>query len=746
MKKNTENRPHRWFAFWKQHRPDCQQWLVLLTICFLSCNRKEDHYKSWKVYGGSKDGAHYSSLTEIDTNNVNQLRVAWTFHTGDADTAFHTQIQCNPIVIDGVLFGTTPKMKLFALNAATGKQIWLFDPDAKIKDTSAQTRLLMMFSNTGRGVTYWTDGKNDKRVFYTAGDQLFCVNAVNGNSVTTFGNNGHVDLHEGLERDIKDRFITSNTPGIIYKDLLIMGSRVAEDASAAPGDIRAYDVHTGKIKWIFHTIPHPGEWGYDNTWQDKQAWKHVGGANCWAGMSLDEDAGIVFIPTGSVSFDFYGGKRAGDDLFGNCILALDAATGRRIWHFQTVHHDLWDRDLPTAPVLVRIRKNEKEIDAVAQATKTGFIFLLDRRTGKPIYPVEEKPVPTASELAGEQPSPSQPIPTLPKPFVRQTLTAADLNNMVADSSFQDIKNRLAGYKTGNMFNPPSKEGTVIFPGFDGGAEWGGPAFDPSTAILYVNSSEMPWVLTMVDVKDKPARTENYLEAGRRLYMHNCMGCHGPERKGSGNYPSLIGVNKKYDEGRFHQLISSGRAMMPAFNQLTEQEKSAMASFILDLKVNQSKKFAAEQKTADTFLHLPYTNTGYNKFLTKEGFPAVKPPWGTLTAINLNTGEFVWKDTLGDYPEFKAKGIHTGTENYGGPVVTAAGLLFIAATSDSKIRAFNKRTGKLLWEADLPACGFATPAVYNINGKQYVVIACGGGKLKTKSGDSYVAFALPGFHL
>jgi len=716
----------------------------LVVIVAASCKAPvKESYKNWEVYGGTKDAMHYSSLTEVDTNNVSQLLVAWTYHTGDADTASHSQIQCNPIVIDGILYALTPKMKMFAVDAATGKQIWVFDPKTYIAvDTNEQKRLSMQFTNTGRGVTYWTDGKDDKRVFYTAGPYLICINAVTGNAVNTFGNNGRIDLHDGLGRDVKDRYITSNTPGVIYKDLLILGTRVAEDATAAPGHLRAYNVVTGKQEWIFHTIPQPGEFGYDS-YEDKNAWQHLGSANNWAGMSVDEQRGIVFVPTGSVAADFYGGKRLGDDLFANCVLALDAATGKRIWHFQTVHHDVWDRDLPAIPVLATITKDGKKIDAVVQTTKSGFIFLFDRKTGKPIYPVEEKPVPTQSELLGEKLSSTQPFTTLPKPFVRQVLNEDDLNNLIPDSSYNDIKKRLVSYKTGNMFNPPSKEGTVIFPGFDGGAEWGGPAFDPSTAILYVNASEMPWILTMIDVKNDKINNETYLQAGQRLYMQRCVSCHGPERKGGGNYPSLIDVNKKYNAAAFNQLVSNGRKMMPAFNTLSDEEKNAIASFILDMKNIQNKKFIPSPETKDPYLQLPYTNTGYNKFLTKEGYPAVKPPWGTLAAINLNTTQVVWKDTLGDYPELKARGIHSGTENYGGPVVTAGGLVFIAATSDSKIRAFNKRTGQLLWEADLPASGFATPAVYNVSGKQYLVIACGGGKLKTKSGDAYVAFALPG---
>ncbi len=714
----------------------------LVVIVVASCKTPvKESYKNWEVYGGTKDAMHYSSLTEVDTNNVSRLRVAWKYNTGDVDTASHSQIQCNPVIIDGIMYALTPKMKMFAVDAATGKQIWVFDPIAFIAgDTSDQAKEATNLNN-GRGVTYWTDGKGDKRIFYCAGYYLFCVNATTGKAIKTFGQNGRVDLHDGLGRDVKDRFITSNTPGVIYKNLLIMGTRVAEDATAAPGHIRAYNVVTGKREWIFHTIPQPGEFGYDS-YEDKNAWQHLGSANSWAGMSVDEHRGIVFVPTGSVAFDFYGGKRLGDDLFANCVLALDAATGKRIWHFQTVHHDVWDRDLPAVPVLATIMKDGKKIDAVIQTTKSGFIFLFDRETGKPIYPVEEKPVPAESELIGEKLSPTQPIPTLPKPFVRQVLNEDDLNNLVPDSSYNDLKKRLASYKTGNMFNPPSKEGTVIFPGFDGGGEWGGPAFDPSTGILYVNASEMPWILTMIDVNNDEKNNETYLQAGQRLYMQRCVACHGPERKGGGNYPSLIDVNKKYNAATFNQLVSNGRKMMPAFNTISDEEKNAIASFILDMKNIQNKKFIPAAKTKDPYLQLPYTNTGYNKFLTKEGYPAVKPPWGTLTAINLNTTQVIWRDTLGDYPDLKARGIHSGTENYGGPVVTAGGLVFIAATSDSKIRAFNKRTGQLLWEADLPASGFATPAVYNVSGKQYLVIACGGGKLKTKSGDAYVAFALP----
>jgi len=423
-------------------------------------------------------------------------------------------------------------------------------------------------------------------------------------------------------------------------------------------------------------------------------------------------------------------------------LALNAATGQRIWHFQEIHHDIWDKDLPTPPALVTVTRDGQKVDAVAQPTKTGFVFLFDRETGNSLFPIEERLVPIDTDIPGEELSRTQPFPLLPKPFARQTFTDSDVNNLLPDTSIADIKQRLSKYRTGNMFNPMSKEGTVVMPGLDGAAEWGGPAYDPATGILYVNANEMPWVITLVDVPPVKTTPTTYLAAGKELYTRNCMSCHGPDRKGSGNYPSLLHVADKYNLSGFMELLNTGRRMMPAFKQLSADEKTALASMVLELRNQQQKTFIPAPKAVDTFRDLPYNITGYNKFLSKEGYPAIRPPWGTLNAINLNTGEIEWKVPLGEYPELAAKGIITGTENYGGPVVTAGGVLFIAATRDGKMRAFNKRTGKILWEFLLPAPGFATPTVYSSGGKEYIVIACGGGKLGTRSGDSYVAFALP----
>ncbi len=714
--------------------------LLIALIPFLLaiyCSRSKTNYTTWNSYGGNKENNHYSSLTQIDTNNVGQLASAWIFNTGDADTAKNSQIQCNPIIVDSIMYFTSPSLKLFAVHAATGQKIWEFSPDSLFRNYSMHFDL-----NNNRGVTYWSDGMNDRRVLYVASSYLLCLDATNGQLIKNFGDSGLVDLHNDLDREVDDLFITANSPGVIYKNLYILGSRVDEGPAAAPGHIRAYDVRTGKLHWIFHTIPRPGETGYE-TWEDRDAYKHIGGANSWSGFTLDEKRGIVFAPTGSASYDFYGGKRRGQNLFANCLLALDAETGKRKWHFQFIHHDLWDWDLPAPPVLVTVKKDGREIDAVAQTTKHGMVWVFERETGNSLYPINEVPVDTTTELLNEKVWPTQPIPTFIKPFVRQTLTANDINPYLSDTSIAKLKKDLAGYRFGKMFLPPGKQTAVELPGFDGGAEWGGPSYDPETDILYVNANEMGWLVTMRDVKPIESVHENYGKAGLRLYNKYCISCHGSDRKGRGNFLSLINIQERYREIDILSMLSSGRRMMPSFNYITKEEKEAITSYLLDSKENKLKKFIRPPLPEDAYRNVPYVMAGYKKFLSPEGYPAISPPWGTLTAINLNTGEHVWKTTLGEYPEFKEKGIPpTGTENYGGPVVTAGGLLFIAAARDGKIRAFNKYNGKLLWEYDLPAPGFATPSVYEVKGKQFLVIACGGGKLKTRSGDAYVAFALP----
>lgn len=720
--------------------------LLLLATAILftfSCKEKTD-YSGWSNYAGTKDGNRYSSNTQITPENVSQLEVAWTYTSGDKDPDNRSQNQCNPIMVNGILYGTTPRLKLFALDAATSNTKWIFDP-AEV-DTSARNDKYA-FYKVSRGVVYWQDdaGK-DQRILYSTGSKTWAIDVATGKHIASFGKGGFIDLSENLDREpgTFNPFIASTTPGIIFKDLLIMGHRVAESADAAPGHIRAFDVRTGELKWMFHTIPRPGELGHD-TWEDPDAWKKFGGANNWAGMSLDEERGIVYVPTGSVGGDFYGGIRKGQNLFGNSLIALDAATGNYKWHYQVVHHDLWDRDLPANPNLVTITRNGKKIDAVAQITKHGYVFVFDRETGEPVFPIEERPVP-ASDLPGEVAWPTQPIPTLPEPFARQSFTKEDISDL--DSvTHAEMLERFLTIKYGEPFTPPSKNGVWIFPGFDGGGEWGGAAVDAETAIMYINSSELPWALTMINIPGKGNDT-SLKGMGEAVYGRYCVACHGADRKGNGSsFPSVLNMKVKYNAQQLWSIIEKGKNMMPAFAQIKGTDKDALLAFLLDLEEKEpttAKEPASTASAKKSILdEVPYTMTGYNRFLDKNGYPGIKPPWGTLNAVDLNSGKLLWKVPLGEYEELTKRGIPpTGTETYGGPLVTKGGLIFIAGTKDEKIRAFDKTTGKVLWEAKLPAAGYATPATYSIEGRQYVVIACGGGKIGSKSGDSYVAFALP----
>lgn len=741
---------------------------VLVVILQISCNTgKKKSYRDWNIYGGTSENIKYSSLIQIDTNNVKQLKPAWIYSSGEASTTNSTDMKTNPIIVDGILYGLNPQLRLFALEAETGKVKWVFDPGPMPeKGKNIGRGPFGPSTKISRGVAFYKGSNDDQRILYTPGGGhiLVCVDALTGKIIPSFGEGGKVDLHDGLDiNNPHDLHISNTSPGIVYKDLIIMGSRLSESAQSAPGHIRAYDVHTGKQRWIFHTIPHPGEPGYE-TWEDPKAFTYAGGANVWGGFSLDEERGMVFAGTGSATPDFYGAYRKGNNLYANSVLALDANTGKLIWHYQLVHHDLWDWDIPNHPILATITKDGKKIDVAVVTTKQGFVFMFDRLTGKSIHPINEVPVPK-SELKGEWTSPTQPVPTFFKPFVRQVLTEEDLfREGIPDSSYQSLLKEFRSLKNDNMWNPPSEQGTLQIPGWNGGSEWGGPSFDPATEIMYVNANESPWIVKMVDVT-RPDTSGNFggrtnLQVGKALYEQQCGGCHGLDRRGGETNPalaanpSLIGIEKrsslkagvKYDEASFKSLITTGRNNMPPFGHLSEAQKTAIASYVLNIKERQSRNFKYDLSEEEKHL-LPHFKTLYRlaggKFLTKEGYPGIKPPWGHLSAINLNTGETMWKETIGDYPELKAKGINAGSENFGGPVVTAGGLVFIAATRDEKIRAFNKRTGELLWEADLPAAGIATPAVYEVRGKQFVVIACGGGgKQRTKSGDKYVAFALP----
>ena len=696
--------------------------VALVLVGAVSCTRHNDRPVDWRVTGGEPGNSRYSSLDQINRGNVAKLRVAWTYHTGDMPAGGHSEIQATPIVVDSTLYTTTPTLAVVALRADNGTLIWRFDPFEN------RTRE----SHVNRGVVYWSDD-HDTRIFFTAGRRLYSLDARTGKPDRVFGNLGSLDLAAGLGRDVADAYLVATSPGVIYKDLLIQGSRVGEGEGSAPGDVRAYDVHTGRIRWTFHTIPRPGEFGYD-TWPPG-AWQSAGGANSWPGMSVDAKRGIVFIPTGSATPDFYGGDRIGANLFANTLLALDANTGKRIWHFQSVHHDLWDRDLPAAPNLVTLTSSGRRVDAIAQITKSGFVFVFDRASGKPLFPIEERPVPS-SDLRGEEAWPTQPIPLKPAPFARQHMSDSDLTSLTPEAHAAALE-RFHTLRTDSLFTPPSREGTIVLPGFDGGGEWGGAAVDTTTGVIYVNASDVPWIAAMRELAKVP--TSRRARSGSAVYAAACASCHGRDRRGIDRAPSLVDVGSRLSTDQLQQVIERGRGFMPSFASLPENEKAAVIGYLIGKpRVTLAKStFHVEARKA------PYEFMGYERWRDSSGLPAIKPPWGTLSAIDLNTGEYKWKIPLGEHPELATKGLGTtGAEQYGGPIVTAGGLVFIAATQDAKFRAFDKSTGKLLWETSLPAAGYATPSTFAIHGKQYVVIAAGGGKLGTASGDAYVAYALP----
>jgi glucose dehydrogenase len=788
--------------------------------------------QDWPVYGGQSDNDHYSQLVQINRKNVGRLEKAWEFDTGETGG-----LQTSPLIVGRVLYGYTPTQRVIALDAATGKLLWKFNPG-------------LVGRQPDRGLAYWTDG-TDARLLAGVMNFLYALDPKTGQPIASFGEGGRIDLRKHLDAaDYTKQAVAMTTPGTIYKDMIIVGFRTSETPPAPHGDIRAFDVHTGQLRWSFHTIPHPGETGYE-TWPEG-AWKNAGSANNWAGMTVDTKRGIVFVPTGSAVPDFYGGERIGNDLYANTLLALDANTGKLLWHFQDVHHDVWDRDFPSPPTLLTIARDGKKIDAVAQTTKQGFLYLFDRVTGNPLFPIAEKPYPQ-STVPGEKTSPTQPLPLAPEPFARQLLTENMLTNRTPQAHEWAVK-KLRTFRSEGQFVPLSVDKqTVVFPGFDGGAEWGGSAADPRTGVIYINANDVAWtggltantahpnsgeatylnlcavchgddregsppaLPSLIDIdtrlstqqiadtihsgkgrmpaypgiqNEQLARLIHYLRTGQdtmpgaeslpspvtesqqvmsvmgaNVYKRDCAICHGDNRAGNEpSFPRLTGVGSRLSSHQLTSIIRGGKDRMPAFprSKLSEDEMNALLLYLgMDAGAIASNNIASSQLLANPLTPGDksemeskngteetlerYRFTGYRKFLDPDGYPAVAPPWGTLNAIDLNTGKYLWKIPLGEYPELVQLGMgKTGTENYGGPIVTAGGVVFIAATMfDKKIRAFDSSTGELLWQYQLPYAAIATPATYMIDGKQYVVIAAGGGRdPKSHSGGVYVAFALP----
>ena len=776
--------------------------LASALVCTATCaGSLRAQNVSWPAYGGA-NGDHYSRLAQINRANVHSLHKAWTFDTGEKGN-----IETNPLIIGDTLYAYTPSQKVIALDAATGKLKWKFDSG-------------IASSQPARGVTYWTDGKDD-RIFAGVMNFLYCLDPKTGKPIASFGENGRIDLRKGLREPWQEQSIALTTPGSVYKDMIIVGGRNPESHPAPPGDVRAFDVHTGALRWDFHTIPRPGEPGYE-TWPP-DAWKNAGAANNWAGATVDTERGIVYAPTGSAVMDFYGADRIGDDLYANTILALDANTGKLLWHFQGVHHDIWDRDFPAAPALYTVRKNGQSIPALAQITKQSYVYLFNRVNGEPLFPIHEHPFPP-SDLPGEKASPTQPVPDAPAPFGRQQLTADMLTDRTPEAHAWAAK-EFSTFRSGGQFVPfTSGQKTIIFPGYDGGGEWNGPALDPVSDTLFVGSTEMAWTGDLSPIKAGGS-------PGEQIYRRQCAMCHGTNRAGSPPaFPSLIDVESRLPKEKILSNIRTGTGRMPSFPNLDDPKIASLLEYLRTpvdataqkemvpapnpvpavptdangaqvyadrcaichgdhlegippdfpmltgissrLSEDQLRKLIHDGKgrmppmsdipDADTaslmrFLGIgvssvpageappDYTFGGYTRFLDPDGYPAIAPPWGTLNAIDLKTGKYLWKIPLGEYPELAAKGMKdTGSEIYGGPILTAGGVLFIGATVyDSKFRAFDTSTGKLLWETDLTYPGIATPSTYMVHGKQFVVIAASGGRdPKRPVGGQYEAFALP----
>ena len=672
----------------------------------------------WATYLGDTHRSLYSPLHQINRVNVGQLQVAWTYDTGEKG-----EYQCNNLVVAGVLYTATQSRRVIALDAATGREIWKWDP-ARERSAAGGRRQ--------RGLVYWkNESGGEQRLFTASGNYLFALDPHTGQLIPSFGDQGAIQLGSGLDTENTPR-VGLNTPGVTYKDTLIIGG------FGGPGAVRAFDVRTGARRWIFHLIPRPGEFGHE-TWP-AEAYKTATGVMPWSGQALDEQRGIVYIATKTAEPDFYGGERHGENLFANSLVALDAATGKRLWHFQIVHHDLLDKDLPCAPVLLTVTHSGKKIDAVAQGTKHGLLFVFDRVTGKPLWPIEEKPV-RASELRGEQAWPTQPFPVKPAPLMRQRYTENDVSP-ISPEALALTTDRIKLSPNFGPFPAPSLKETIMFPGFDGGMEWGGGAADPD-GIYYVNINEIPWILQMVETH-RPDGTP--LPRGERDYLVHCAACHGLDRAGFplAGFPSLIDVDQRRTPAEVSQLTKTGFGRMPAFDRIPDAQREAILAYVFGKTVpatgRPDERAAAQAAATKT---PPYAFGGFRRWTDNAGFPAIKPPWGTLNAVDLNTGELKWKVPLGEYRELSARGIPpTGTENYGGPVVTAGGLLFIAASADETIRAFDKATGKILWQAALPFSGNATPSTYMVGGRQFLVISAGGAKSGRPAGGVLVAFALP----
>jgi quinoprotein glucose dehydrogenase len=711
-------------------------------------------YTQWREYGGTLDDAQYSALKQINRSNVMQLQRVWFYPAGNNGFRYGS----NPIVIDGIIYVIGVDNGVAALDAATGKQIWLHENE-KPQNIS------------NRGVDYWeSKDRSDRRILFSINNQLTALDARTGKTIDGFGDHGFVDLRAGLGRDPSSiRQIRSGTPGKVFEDLLILGSATGEEYESPPGDLRAFNVVTGKLAWTFHTVPHPGDIGYE-TWP-KEAWKYIGGTNTWGEISIDEKRGIAYFPTGSPTYDFYGADRHGADLYSDCIIALDVRTGKYLWHFQTTHHDLWDYDLESGPKLLTVHHNGKEVDVLADAGKNGFVWVLDRETGKPIWPVEERPVPK-SDMTGEESWPTQPFPTVIPPFARQIFNTADVDPYITDpKEREEIRQQVLAARNGGLYTPPSTSNTVETPGNNGGSNWGSTAVDPPTGTFYVLSKDAPAMLKLEQKRPKFEMNGSPETRGQVIYLQNCAICHTATMQGQPpGIPSLVGIVDRVGADRVRSTVRNGLSPMPAFPDLSKADLERLLAYLshpgdahvpADILTRLTTPQPPNQKSDSSKVRYW---TGYGYMNSSDGLPAIGPPWSTLTAYDLNTGKIKWQIPYGGVSKLEAQGI-SNTGSYwprGGVAITAGGLIFGGSKSDSTFRAYDKDTGKVLWETKLPAGPEGIPTVYEIAGREYVVISArpdsdkivaaggaapqeaagGAGTNQPQQTQGYYAFALP----